>query len=210
MSQAFLLKLSRVTHVLFVTPSNLPGSVLLPFLPLPPAHITYCTTTSVFCFHSYLSVFFRAVFSAWQIWVYFIQFPSPQETESHRSYKQVIRRDLMYPKARPSFLTLSNIGTAPDQLCPSLIIVAKSPQFLPQHTPPAVITWGMVLYLQLMDFNSPGDTSRVRGVFSANGNSLFRDPWVKAIFYKITQKTLLHWTTYVLSPNSGKNSHPVL
>lgn len=116
----------------------------------------------------------------------------------------------MYPKACSSLLTLSNISTASDKLCPSLIIVAKSPQFLPQHTPPAVITWGMVLYLQLMDFNSQGDTSRVRDVFSANGNSLFHDPWVKAIFYKITHKTLLHWTTYVLSPNSGKNPDPVL
>lgn len=66
----------------------------------------------------------------------------------------------MCPKARPYFLTLSSIGTASDKLCPltSLFIVAKSPQFPSQHTPPAVITWGMVLYLQLMHFNSPGDT----------------------------------------------------
>lgn len=91
----------------------------------------------------------------------------------------------MCSKACPSFPTLSSIGTASDKLCPftSLIIVAKSPQFLPQHIPPGcVITWGMVLYLQLVDFNSPGDTYRVRDVISANGNSVFHGPQVKAIF----------------------------
>lgn len=118
----------------------------------------------MFCFQSYLAVSFHAVCSAWQISVYFIWSLSPQETESHRLYKQAIRRDLICSNTCPSFLTLSNIGTVSDKLGPltSLIIVDKSPQFLPQHIPPAVITWRMVLYLQLMDFNSPGDTSHVR------------------------------------------------
>lgn len=164
----------------------------------------------MFCFQSYLAVSFHAVFSAWQISVYFIWSLSPQETESHRLYKQAIRRDLICPKTCPPFLTLSNIGTVSDKLGPltSLIIVDKSPQFLPQHIPPAVITWGMVLYLQLMDFNSPGDTSHVRDVLPDNRNSLFYGPRVKSILKKITQKTLLHWTTYVLPPNSGKKPSP--
>lgn len=141
MSHAFLLQLSSITHVLFVTPNN-PGWFCSPTL----SSIASRTHHQLHCYLSVVLIstlksFFMQYFLL-DKWVYFIRPLSLLEAESHKLYKQVRRRDLLCPEAYPSFLTLSNTDTASDKLCPltSLIIVAKSPQFLPQHTPPTVIT----------------------------------------------------------------------